>query len=300
MRIHCGSPRLLRAQEWRLRSGTSTRCGETRPTRDPSHPLRFRCVELMPPTSPHRDFISRHHWLATIHNQEYLVERPLDTFCPPLWKKELSRVPLGSHLDLLAGAPIPTVAEEDEGHDEASVASFFATAAALTMPRAVRAETAAGGVGDASYVVPLHPELKVNTKEKKVYEVERLASVVVAAARRHRCEAAVDCGAGSGRLARCLSMQHGLRVTGVECSELHTTAAERSAMLLVERDRYRRREKGAKRPSRRQQAAVERGGAEEGAREEGQGGEPNSDPDFNSNVNPNPNCDRRRRRPTGG
>ena len=38
--------------------------------------------------------------------------------------------------------------------------------------------------------------LKLNTKAKKVYEVERLAAVVVHAANQLGCQAAVDCGAG--------------------------------------------------------------------------------------------------------
>jgi hypothetical protein len=199
-----------------------------------------------------RDFVSRHLWLATTHNVDYLVAAPLDTYCPPQWKQEFARVPLGSHLGLLNGTtPIPPAPEAAAA--EVSVASFFATAAMLTMPRKVKGseDGSAGeeassslrvkrkvppvptGGSSGSYIIPLHPELTANTKEKKMYEVERLASVVAHAAQRHQCHAAVDCGAGSGRLARCLSMQHGLRVTGVECSELHTSAAERWASLPI-------------------------------------------------------------------
>ena len=153
-------------------------------------------------------FILTYKWLAEIHNVEYLVHAPIEQHVPA-WKEDLSAVTIGEAHTLIT--------DIDKHAPASSLKEFFAKTAELTLPRSV---------GDESQVQPLHPELKMGTKEKKVYEVERLASVVVQAANEHGCSAAVDCGAGSGRLARCLAMQYGLSVTAVECSELHTTVAQ--------------------------------------------------------------------------
>ena len=57
--------------------------------------------------------------------------------------------------------------------------------------------------------------------------------VIISAAHQLGCDAVLDFGAGVGRLAQCLAMQHGLRVCGVDCSaEFRIKAEKRSVSNL--------------------------------------------------------------------
>ncbi|XP_077400405.1 putative methyltransferase-like protein 25 [Vanacampus margaritifer] len=115
---------------------------------------------------------------------------------------------------------------------------------------------------DAETSVELEPDEFMNTK--KSHEVQSMAEVVDCLAKRCGVEQVIDVGSGKGYLSSFLSLQHGLRVFGIDSSSTNTHGAqERNRKLKKFSKVYQKHRKAAKGQTE-HQAVSEIKGAEDG------------------------------------
>ncbi|XP_035821566.1 uncharacterized protein [Zea mays] len=124
----------------------------------------------------------------------------------------LRREPVESLLKLPSGCV--------QEHWPATLREFVLTARSLVIPREQKAPQSL--VSDI-HVAPVGTVLAQGMNSKKKHEIENLAAVVHAIAKRCGAKTVVDVGSGQGYLAQALSFEYQLRVVAIDASSHHAS-----------------------------------------------------------------------------
>ncbi|KAF8655526.1 hypothetical protein HU200_061071 [Digitaria exilis] len=164
-------------------------------------------------------FLGRHRPLLEAHVVNFFKDRMWE-LVDAEWMECLRREPVESLLRLPSGCV--------KEHWPATLREFVLTARSLVVPREQKALQSL--VPDI-HVASIGTVLAQGMNSKKKHEIENLAAVVHAIAKRCGAKTVVDVGSGQGYLAQALSFEYQLPVVAIDASSHHasvtTARAER-------------------------------------------------------------------------
>ncbi|EES16348.1 hypothetical protein BDA96_08G181400 [Sorghum bicolor] len=157
------------------------------------------------------DFLRRHRPLLEAHVVNFFKGR-LWELVDAEWMECLRREPVESLLKLPSGCV--------QEHWPATLREFVLTARSLVIPREQKAPQSL--VSDI-HVAPIGTVLAQGMNSKKKHEIENLAAVVHAIAKRCGAKTVIDVGSGQGYLAQSLSFEYQLPVVAIDASSHHAS-----------------------------------------------------------------------------